>query len=144
MASINQTKGTHMTALAANATDRQTFLRRVLFVDAATCVATGALMSLDAGPLSGLLGLPAALLFWSGLSLFPIAAFMLWVATRRSIPAPGAWMVIAGNAGWVIASIGVLLAFSPTGLGYAFVIAQAAAVTLLAELEYTGLKRLGV
>src|SRR5712691_9373460 len=52
--------------------DRSTFLRRVLYVDAATCVATGALMTLDAALLSTLLGLPAALLLGSGLSLFPI------------------------------------------------------------------------
>ena len=42
--------------------ERSAFLRRVLYVDAATCAATGALMSLDAAPLSTLLGLPAALL----------------------------------------------------------------------------------
>ena len=123
--------------------DRASFLRRVLYVDTATCVATGALMTLDAAPLSTLLGLPAALLFWSGLSLFPIAAFMLWVATRRDIPRPGAWLVIAGNAGWVAGSALVLVATAPTALGYAFVIAQAVVVALLAELEYAGLKRIG-
>ena len=123
--------------------DRSTFLRRVLCVDAATCLATGALMSLDAAPLSTLLGLPAALLFVSGLALFPIAAFMLWVATRHDIPRPGAWLVICGNAGWIAGSAIVLLANDPTGLGYAFVIAQAIVVALLAELEYTGLRRIG-
>ena len=123
--------------------ERSTFLRRVFCVDAATCVATGALMSLDAAPLATLLGLPGALLFWSGLSLFPIAAFMLWVATRRDVPRPGAWLVICGNAGWVAGSALVLLANAPTGLGYAFVIAQGLVVALLAELEYTGLRRIG-
>ena len=123
--------------------ERSTFLRRALYVDAATCVATGALMSLDAAPLATLLGLPAALLFWSGVSLFPIAAFMLWVASRRDIPRPGAWLVICGNAGWVAGSALVLLANAPTALGYAFVIAQAVVVALLAELEYAGLRRIG-
>ena len=131
-----------MTALVAS-DDRSTFLRRVLFVDAATCVATGGLMALDAVPLASLLGLPAALLFYAGLSLFPVAALMLWVATRRDIPRPGAWLVIAGNAGWVAGSVLVLLANSPTGLGYAFVIAQAVVVALLAELESMGLRRIG-
>lgn len=127
--------------------DRSTFLRRVFCVDAATCVATGMLMSVasssPAAPLAPLLGLPAALLFWSGLSLFPIAAFMLWVATRREIPRPGAWFVICGNAGWVAGSALVLLANAPTALGYAFVIAQGLVVALLAELEYAGLRRVG-
>lgn len=121
--------------------DRFTFLRRVLLVDAATCVATGALLSLDSGTLSPLLGLPAALLLYSGLSLFPIAAFMLWVATRRDIPRPGAWLIIAGNALWVLGSLMLLFGFFPTALGYAFVIAQAVVVALLAELEYTGLRK---
>jgi hypothetical protein len=118
------------------------FLRRVLYVDIATCVATGALLALDSAPLAPLLGLPAALLFWSGLSLFPIAALMFWVATRHDIPRSGAWLVVIGNAGWVAGSIAVLVELSPTGLGYAFVIAQAVVVALLAELEYAGLKRI--
>jgi hypothetical protein len=123
--------------------DRSTFLRRVLCVDAATCAATGALMTFDAAPLSTPLGLPAALLFWAGLSLFPVAAFLLWVATRRDIPRPGAWLAILGNAGWVAGSALVLALLSPTGLGYAFVIAQAVVVALLAELEYMALRRIG-
>lgn len=131
-----------MTTLAASL-DRSTFLRRVFCVDAATCVATGALMTLDAAPLAALLGLPAELLFGSGLSLFPVAAFMIWVATRRDIPRPGAWLVICGNALWVAGSALVLLANVPTALGYGFVISQAIVVALLAELEYTGLKRIG-
>jgi len=108
------------------------FLRNTLLLDAATCVATGALLSLASGPLSSLLGLPAALLFYAGLSLFPIAAFMLWTSLAR--PAPAVWVVILGNAGWVLASVVVLFGFSPTVLGYVFVIVQAAAVALLAEL----------
>jgi len=115
------------------------FLRNTLLLDAATCVATGALLSLGSGPLSTLLGLPAALLFYAGLSLFPIAAFMLWTSLAR--PAPAVWIVILGNAGWVLASVVVLFGFSPTVLGYVFVIVQAAAVALLAELEYAGLRK---
>jgi hypothetical protein len=123
--------------------DRSAFLRRMLLIDAATCLAMGALMSVDAAPLSGALGLPAALPFWSGLSLFPIAAFMLWVATRRDLPRGVAWLAIAGNACWVAGSALVLFVFSLTALGSAFVIAQGVAVAVLAGLEYAGLKRIG-
>jgi hypothetical protein len=130
---------THMTT-AALSLDRSSFLRRVLFVDAATCVGTGALLALGAGPLSPLLGLPAALLFYAGLSLFPIAALMAYIGARPT--AAGAWFIIAGNAAWVLGSIAVLFLFSPTALGLAFVIAQAAAVALLAELEYVGVRKL--
>jgi hypothetical protein len=121
--------------------DRTAFLRRVLVVDAATCVAMGALLTLFATPLSTLLGLPTALLFHAGASLFPIAGSMVWVASRREIPSWGAWLVILGNAGWVAGSVVALVLFSPTGVGYAFVIVQAVVVVFLAELEYNGLRR---
>jgi hypothetical protein len=42
----------------------------------------------------------------------------------------------------VLGSIAVLFLFSTTVLGLAFVIAQAAAVALLAELEYVGVRKL--
>ena len=90
-------------------------------VDAATCIATGVLMSLFATPLSTLLGLPAALLFYAGTSLFPIAAFMAWLALRRDVSRWGAWLVILGNA---------------------LYIPQAVVVAFLAELEYCGLRRI--
>jgi len=83
-----------------------------------------------------MLGLPAALLFYAGLALLPIAAFMAWVATREQPPLAGVWLVILGNAGWVAGSVALLFLVSPTALGYAFVIGQAAIVAGLAELEY--------
>ena len=122
--------------------DRSTFLRRVLLVDAATCVATGALLVIDAAPLAAMLALPLELLRYAGLSLFPIAVFMALVATRATPPRAGVWLVIAGNVGWVLGSLLVMAAFSPTLLGHAFVAAQAAAVALLAWLEYVGLRRM--
>ena len=88
-------------------------------VDAATCVATSVLMSLFATALATLLGLPAALLFHAGASLFPIAAFMAWLALRPDISRWGAWLVILGNAGWVAGSVLVLVLFSPTAVGAA-------------------------
>ena len=132
-----------MTAIAASrATDRQTFLRRVMYVDAATCIAMGVLLTQDAAFLAGPLGLPAALLKGSGVSLFPIGAFMFLVATRRPIPALGAWAVILGNVAWVLASVALAMETNMTSLGYAFVLGQAAATAILADLEYVGLKRI--
>ena len=131
-----------MTAIAASL-DRTTFLRRVLLVDAATCIATGALLTIDAHALSRLLGLPGTLLFYAGASLFPCAALMLLVALRASLWRAGAWVIVAGNALWVLASAALLVAIAPTALGYAFVIAQGVAVALLAELEYIGLQKAG-
>jgi hypothetical protein len=117
------------------------FVRRVLFVDAATCVGTGLFLALLAAPLAPFLGLPAELLLYAGLALLPIAAFIAWVATREQMSAAGVWLVIIGNVGWVLASLALLFAVSPTVLGYAFVIGQALIVAALAEMEYVGLRK---
>lgn len=119
------------------------FLRQVLLADAAASGATGLLMTIGAAPLEGLLGLPAALLRYAGLSLLPFAALLAFAGTRSSLPRPAVWAVIVVNALWVADSILLLLGgwVSPTALGTAFVIAQALAVALLAELEYMGLRK---
>jgi hypothetical protein len=123
--------------------DRPNFLRNVLLVDAATCVVSGLLMTIAARPVADLTGLPAGLLGSAGLSLFPIAAFIAFVATRQPAWPIGVWRVILGNIGWAVGCLGLLLgAFaSPTAVGIAFVSAQAIAVAVLAELELTGLRR---
>ncbi|HKC45074.1 MAG TPA: hypothetical protein VKC64_14690 [Burkholderiales bacterium] len=131
-----------MTAIAATI-DRSSFLRRVVLVDAATCVAMGLLLSLAANMLAPLLELPVLLLEYAGLSLLPIAAFMAWVATRGNLPRLGVWVIIAGNAAWVAGSALLVVSdwASPNLLGYGFVVAQAATVALLAGLEYVGLSK---
>jgi hypothetical protein len=118
------------------------FLRRVLLIDAGTCVAMGALLLAAAFALASMLALPEPLLRYAGVSLLPIAAFMTWVATRSSLPRWGVWLVVAGNILWVVASISLLFGawVSPNALGYIFVIVQAACVALLAALEYAGLR----
>ena len=118
------------------------FLRTVLRIDAATCIATGLLMTLGTKPLSSLTQLPPGLLSAAGLSLFPIAAFIVFVAARAPVWPFGVWLIIIGNVGWVLASVGLLLAgaVSPNALGVAFVIAQAVAVAVLATLEVMGVR----
>ena len=126
-----------MNSAATLPLEGSTFLRRTLAVDAATCAAMGVLLAAFQAPLAGLLGLPAALLFYAGLALFPCAALMLVAHRSRAL----AWLVVAGNAAWLAGSVVVLVVASPTALGYAFVIAQAIAVAVLAGLEYVGLAR---
>lgn len=118
------------------------FLKRVLLVDAASCLGMGLGLIAGASPLAGPLGLPAALLSGAGISLLPIGLFMAFVATRAAPSALLIWLIILGNAGWVAQSLG-LIAVSPTisALGTAFVAGQAAFVTLVASLEYVGLRR---
>src|SRR5215471_947436 len=80
------------------------FLRTVLLVDATTCVATGLLMAFGADLVAGLTAIPASLLRYAGVSLFPVALFIAGVGMRNSVPAPGVWVVIIGNALWVAGS----------------------------------------
>jgi hypothetical protein len=119
------------------------FLRRVLLADAVISGLSGILMVLDAGALESMLGVPATLLRYAGLSLFPFAALVVGLARREPLPRAGVWTVIALNAAWVVASL--MLAFSgwisPNALGYAFILGQAFAVAVFAEMQYFGLRK---
>ncbi|TAJ34664.1 MAG: hypothetical protein EPO67_05725 [Reyranella sp.] len=116
------------------------FLRRVLLVDAATCVLAGLVMAVGAKFVNGLTAIPTGLLLPAGLILFPIAAFMAFVATRAQVSRGAVWLIVIGNAGWIVASLYVVLgnAIAPNGLGQIFIGAQALAVALLTLLEYRG------
>jgi hypothetical protein len=131
-------------SLSVSSLSAPAFLRRVLLADAATSAAAGLLMLLGAGLVADPLGLPAALLRGAGLALLPFAACVGFLGLRGGISRPAVRAVILLNALWVAASLVLLLGgwVAPTALGYAFVIAQAAAVALLAELQYVGLRRL--
>ena len=120
-----------------------TFLRRVLYADVATCVATGLLMTLGAGLLEQFTGLPAGLLRYAGVSLFPFAALLVYLARRDNLSLPVVWTVIVLNALWTVDSLLLLLTgwVAPTEVGYAFVIAQALGVAMFAGLEYLGLRK---
>jgi len=119
------------------------FLRKSLLLDAAATGATAVLLIAGAGFLEGLLGLPVALMREAGLILVPFVAFVAWVGTRQEALRGAVWAIIAANALWVIASLGLLVSgwVAPTLLGYAFVIAQAAVVALFCELQHAGLRR---
>jgi hypothetical protein len=119
------------------------FLRTVLVVDAATCLATGACLTLGAALVHALTGIPSTLLFYAGAVLFPVAVLMALTATRRVMPAAMVWLIIAGNALWVAGSVVLMLAdwIAPNAWGYAFIAAQALAVAILTALEYSALQR---
>jgi hypothetical protein len=119
------------------------FLRRVLWADALSAGAMGAMVLVLAAPLAPLLGLPASLLSDAGLVLIPFALFVGFLALRSQPWRAGVWIVIVLNTIWVIDSIVLLTAgwAAPSALGYAFVIGQAVVVGVFAELEYVGLRR---
>ena len=118
-------------------------LRRVLVVDAVSSGAMGIAMIAFAELFASLLQLPVELVSEAGIVLLPFAAFVGFVASRPEPTRIAVWIIIALNAVWVVDSIMLLFSgwVAPNGLGYAVVIAQAAAVLVLADLEYMGLKR---
>lgn len=119
------------------------FLRFILFADAATCLAFGLLLTAGGGFLQDLLGLPSQMMLYAGLSLFPFAAFLIYAATRKSISKTVVWVIIALNILWTIDSFLLLVSgyVSPTGFGYAFVIFQALGVLMFAILEFAAMKK---
>jgi hypothetical protein len=118
-------------------------LRRVLIVDALTSGAMGVAMFAFADLFASLLQLPVELIREAGIVLLPFAAFVGFVASRREPVRIAVWAIIALNVVWVVDSIVLLFTgwVAPNALGYVFVIAQAAVVLVLADLEYMGLKR---
>jgi len=118
-----------------------TNLNRILGLDALTCAVMGVVLIAGAPALSTLLALPSTLLFYAGCLLFPIAAFMTILACQTAPWPAGVWLVILGNAGWIAASLVVLVASGPNVLGVGFVIVQALVVALLALAEFNALNR---
>ena len=120
-------------------------LRFALTADALASAAMGALLALAAGPLAGLLGLPEPLLHASGLVLLPYATLVGFVASRPSPSRPAAVAIVVLNALWVLDSVALVAGgwFGPTGLGIAFVLAQALAVGVLAIAQALGLRGTG-
>lgn len=119
-------------------------LRKVLAIDAVTCLATGLALTAGADLLAAPLGMPVTLLRGAGLALLPFVMLVAYAARQAEPSRPLLWAVIALNAVWVLDSALLLVSgwVEPTWLGQAFVIAQAAVVALLTELQYTGLRAL--
>ncbi|OYT90244.1 MAG: hypothetical protein CFE43_19120 [Burkholderiales bacterium PBB3] len=114
------------------------WLRTVLWVDAATGLASG-LSSLAAPDMQAtLLGLPAALVQASGAVVLAFVALIALLLLAK--PQPPLWglrTLVAGNALWVVASVVVVELHWPTlnALGVAYVLLQAGFVAVLAGLQ---------
>lgn len=119
------------------------FLRATLLADAVMGLAAAPITIFGAGLLSAWLALPEGLLFWAGVALVPIAAFLLMMAFRPEIPKSWLREIVFINASWTVASLGILLfgLVQPNMLGAAFVIVQAVAVGGFAWLEAIPLRR---
>ena len=119
------------------------FLRRVLATDAIGSAATAALLVLDAELLQRWLGLPASLLLVTGLTLLPYAAYLLWLATRPTVPRVAVWVPIALNLVWAAdCQLAVDVdGARPMPLGEAFIAVQVLVALVFAALEFIGLRK---
>jgi hypothetical protein len=118
-------------------------LRRAVLLDAAASGAMAALLILGASLLAGAFGLSAGFLRGVGLLLVPWVALLVWAVTRPRIAKGLAVAIVASNLAWVAASAWLLMGglVSPTMLGTSFVIAQAVAVAVFADLQWMSLRR---
>lgn len=119
------------------------FLRRALQIDAIFSGAAALMLVFGAGFLASLLNLPETFLRNTGLVLLAFTLGVGYLASREMMSKAAVWAVIAINAVWTIDSI-VLLAsgwVSPNLLGQAFIVMQAVAVGVFAELEFIGLRK---
>ena len=123
-------------------TDAARGVRLAVRFDAAVTGAFGVLVGVASPPLDGWLGIDTALLLALGVLLAGYAMVLEFVVARRPTTAL-VWAVIALNTLWVVASVVAVLtdALTLTTLGPVVVLGQAAAVALLADLQYLALRK---
>ena len=118
------------------------FLRAVLWFDAASCAGSAAVHLFGAGLLAPLLGLPAGLLVASGLVLCVCSASAAWIASRDPLPRGPILALSLANWAWVAGCLALLFTGAAgTTLGQFYLVVQAVAVAVLAELQWFGARR---
>jgi biotin transporter BioY len=123
--------------------DGSVLLRLVLKLDAAACGALGVASLAGAPVLDDLLGVPVVLLAPVGVFLVAWAVVLWVISSRPRVSKTAAWVVILFNLAWTVDSAVVLAAgwFSLTAIGAAFILAQAAAVVIIAAAQFYALRR---
>lgn len=118
------------------------FLARVLQIDAVATGATALLLVVGAGALAPVLQLPAPLLRGAGVFLVPFVVAIALLSRCERIQPRAMAAVVAVNFAWVAASVWLVAAgpVDPSVFGTIFVLAQAAAVLVFAELGWVGLR----
>ncbi|MEH2509916.1 hypothetical protein V1291_001270 [Nitrobacteraceae bacterium AZCC 1564] len=119
------------------------FLRRAFQADALVSGAMAVLLIAGGSVLAPLLSLPEAFLRNTGFVLVVYAVLVGFLGTRGMMPKAAVWAVIAVNAVWTVDSIALLMSgwVSPNLFGQAFIMMQAIAVGVFAELQFIGLRK---
>ena len=118
------------------------YLRTLLAMDAATSGVAAAAMIAGASLIASFTNLPSGLLFWAGIMLLPWTAALAFFASREAMPRMALVDIVAVNALWVAASVGLLATgwIAPNLFGVVFVLTQAAAVLLFTILQVRALR----
>ncbi|MBB6559409.1 hypothetical protein HNP48_002076 [Acidovorax soli] len=120
------------------------FLRAVVWFDAATGVLLGTLHLALTDTLSQWFGLSAGLVQGSGVALLAYALLAGGIASQRRLPRGLLGCLAAGNAAWALGSLALLLgsAVAPTVWGQTYLVVHVVSVGLLAEVQWFGMRRL--
>jgi len=131
------------TATRTRPADR--FLRVALRVDSIASALSGLAFLGTQEMFENLYGLPPAVTVPTGVFLLVFAAGVWLASSPRTLNPKAVIAVIALNIIWVAATIVTLAAglLPLTALGVGFAIVQAAAVAVIAELEFIGLRKIG-
>jgi hypothetical protein len=117
-------------------------LKRALLADAAVSAGSALLQLAATQLLVTALELPRLLLVGTAEFALVYAAVLALLATRVRLWSAAVKFIVVGNLAWGGLSLALLFtgALAPSSLGVAFVVLQAAAVGLLAGLQWVGLK----
>ena len=117
-------------------------LKRALLADAAVSASAALLQLTATQPLVAALELPQVLLVGTAEFMLVYAAVLLLMATRVLRWSAAVKFIVGGNLAWGGLSLALLFTgvLAPSSIGVAFVALQAAAVGLLAGLQWVGLK----
>lgn len=136
---------TTISGAAARTRPADRFLRVALRVDSIASALSGLAFLGTREMLENLYGLPPAVSLPTGVFLLVFAAGVWLASSARTLNAKAVIAIIALNLAWVAATIVTLAAglLPLTTLGIGFAIVQAAAVAIIAELEFIGLRKVG-
>jgi hypothetical protein len=117
------------------------FLRYALMADALACTALVVLQLALPELLASRLQLPSVLLTGSGVFLATYVGLLIVLASNKSVWKAMIGLVVAGNLAWGVGCLALAVLANPSGLGVAYLLAQAMFVLLIARIEWIGLKK---
>lgn len=115
------------------------FLRHALIADALACSALVLLQLSLPDFLARHLQLPSILLTGSGVFLAAYVGLLIVLASSKSVWKAMVGLVVVGNVAWAVGCLALAGIAAPSGLGVAYLMAQAVFVLVIARFEWVGL-----